>query len=192
MATTIVHRPSITRLPVGAAEFVSAEGRRYYSRSFGNSMLDADGGIEAGQLGMVMVAARAALGFALQAFLHDKGLVGIAPDHLIATLGESVGRDSELYQRARDLLQQAPSTPEAAPLYAETIKRFVVNELCVAPPRFSEGNVGRDANDEYWQVTQQIDELASYLGMPSPFPIVGRPRFLGGISDPSTTVRDQV
>ena len=169
--------PPIKKLSVSAPELVAMQARRRRSRVAGNYIIDIEGGLSAGQIGVAIEAAHRALFFSLQAFLLDQGFALVPPEHTLKAL---VAADSSgnLAAEAWVLVATAPQTVYEARAYCERCQDFIRRRLGIRAPRFEEGNYDEASSSGFWQILEQVEQVADHVGVKSPFPSSDRPRNL--------------
>ena len=98
--------------------------------------------------------------------------------------------DSLVRERERETRSLVEAAAALVTSYAEQARHFVEETLGVRPPAFLWGYNQAGDNAAYNQRITEVEPMARFLGMESPFPVTRLARFISGVSDPGTTMVD--
>lgn len=175
-------------LPLSPAEFVVRQSANLESFFYDNWRVDIEGALRGGQPGMAFRACRSALDLGIAAFLKARGHGNVSFRNKYHLLALECGTDSEAYRQALALEHANPLTLQEVAAHAEQARHFVEETLGVRPPAFLWGYNHAGDNAAYNQRIDEVEPLARFLGMESPFPVTRLARFISGVSDPGTTM----
>ena len=174
-----------------ASAFVLAEARQLDSFLTENAVVDVKGATEAVQSGHLFNVARTVLEKGIDAYLESVGYADITAANRFRMLETATGKGSELLLQAQALEMANPMSFAEVVIHAESCINYVDLALNVRPPKFLKGYDDAALLNVYNQRTKAVDALADHLGMPSPFPMTRLPRYIKGVTDPNTSMRDQ-
>lgn len=167
--------PSLTKLPVGASDFVLSQSYLCYllAAHFGSRIIDLLGGIEARQYGLVAVRSRATLEIALDIFLTSEGHALQSPRNRFEVLAEVCGQSSHIYRDAWRLECANPKTPEDVIEYATQCRHFVEETLGMKPPKIWRAVITPVEHGNFVEACADLATLTLFLGIDAPY----NPRF---------------
>jgi hypothetical protein len=178
-------------LTQSAGAFVLAEARQLDSFFVDNALVDVKGATEHRQPGHLFIVSRTVLEKGIDAYLEFRGCVDITTVNRFRMLEVVAGADSNELLGAQVLEMANPLTFNQVIKHSEACIDFVENVLHIQQPVFLRGYDDEGLNKEYNQRTQEVDALASHLGVQSPFPVTRLPRYIKGVTDPTVSMRDQ-
>ena len=162
------NRPAVFRvskMQLGAAQFAIsyANSLGKLSPEYEGAVEDIAGGMDAGQLGLVLLISREALEAGLDALIERRGLGSPSTYNRWRLLAQIFGKSSEIYRQAWFLECKNPKMPEQVYDYARACMKFVETSLGLSPPNGLWAYKSQDAYQRAAQLRQEISRLASFL-----------------------------
>jgi nicotinamide mononucleotide adenylyltransferase len=163
--------PSLTAVDRAAGEVAlrTAEAFAVFSRHYEIARMNAEAGIEAGQVGLTFTRSRDAVVHGVDAHLAAHGRRAADAVTALRCIGELHGRAGETHRALAALLSENPQSAADVASYAGRCFAFVEETLAMRSWRRYGGRRTQREYDRRWATLHALAAMTGHLGVPGPY-----------------------